>query len=119
MAKRQWHSQRPCVAWPEVVPILWIKTELLHPVDKGGRIRTYQMLRSLCRKHHVTYLSLDDGRAAPDALVRALEYAQEVVTVPFRPPDKLSLAFFLHLFGNLFLSLPYAVERYRSAPLRR
>ena len=27
--------------------ILWIKTELLHPLDKGGRIRSYQMLRSL------------------------------------------------------------------------
>ena len=27
--------------------ILWLKTELLHPVDKGGRIRTYQMLKEL------------------------------------------------------------------------
>jgi polysaccharide biosynthesis protein PslH len=27
--------------------ILWLKSELLHPVDKGGRIRTYQMLREL------------------------------------------------------------------------
>ena len=26
--------------------ILWIKTELLHPIDKGGKIRTFQMLRS-------------------------------------------------------------------------
>ena len=25
---------------------LWLKTELLHPIDKGGRIRTYHMLRS-------------------------------------------------------------------------
>ena len=65
--------------------ILWVKTELLHPVDKGGRIRTYQMLRSLSRRHHVTYLCLDDGQAAPDALERAREYAQEVIVVPFRP----------------------------------
>ncbi|MDZ7631444.1 MAG: hypothetical protein U5K74_08870 [Gemmatimonadaceae bacterium] len=48
--------------------ILWIKTELLHPVDKGGRIRTYQMLRALARQHEVTYLTLDDGTAAPDAV---------------------------------------------------
>ena len=61
--------------------ILWIKTELLHPVDKGGRIRTYHMLRSLSRHHHVTYLCLDDGFAAPDALERAREYAQEVVRI--------------------------------------
>jgi len=27
--------------------ILWLKTELLHPVDKGGKIRTYQMLKEM------------------------------------------------------------------------
>ena len=27
--------------------LLWLKTELLHPVDKGGKIRTYQMLKAL------------------------------------------------------------------------
>ena len=27
--------------------ILWVKNELLHPLDKGGRIRTYEMLRRL------------------------------------------------------------------------
>jgi glycosyltransferase involved in cell wall biosynthesis len=98
--------------------ILWIKTELLHPIDKGGRIRTYQMLRSLARHHHVTYLALDDGQAAPDALARAKEYAQEVVVVPFRPAAKLSAAFFADLLRNLFSPLPYAIARYRSPKLR-
>ena len=97
--------------------ILWIKTELLHPVDKGGRIRTYQMLRSLSRRHHVTYLCLDDGLAAPDAIERAREYAQEVVVVPFRPAAKRSVAFFVDLLRNLFSPLPYAIARYRSREL--
>ena len=74
--------------------ILWLKTELLHPVDKGGRIRTYQMLREIAREHHVTYLTLDDGEAAPDALEKAAEYAHELVTVPFHPPKKTGAAFF-------------------------
>ena len=98
--------------------ILWIKTELLHPVDKGGRIRTFHMLRSLTRHHHVTYLCLDDGLAAPDALARARDYAQEVVVVPFRPPAKGSAGFFLALLRNLFSPLPYAVARYESPALR-
>ncbi len=98
--------------------ILWIKTELLHPIDKGGRIRTYQMLRSLRRDHHVTYIALDDGQAAPDALARAEEYAQEVVVVPFRPAAKLSATFFADLLRNLFSQLPYAIARYRSSKLR-
>jgi polysaccharide biosynthesis protein PslH len=98
--------------------ILWIKTELLHPLDKGGRIRTYQMLRSLSRRHYVTYLCLDDGLAAPDALERARDYAQEVIVVPFRPQPKGSVGFFLDLLRNLFSPLPYAVARYESPPLR-
>ena len=98
--------------------ILWIKTELLHPLDKGGRIRSYQMLRSLARQHHVTYLCLDDGLAAPDARERAREYAQAVVTVPFRAPPKMSVGFFAALLRNLLSPLPYAVARYRSPELR-
>jgi glycosyltransferase involved in cell wall biosynthesis len=98
--------------------ILWIKTELLHPLDKGGRIRSYQMLRSLSRRHHVTYLCLDDGLAAPDALERAREYAHEVVVVPFVAPPKMSLAFFAALLRNLFSPLPYVIARYRSPKLR-
>jgi len=98
--------------------ILWIKTELLHPIDKGGRIRTYQMLRSLSRLNHVTYLCLDDGLAAPDAIERTREYAQEVVVVPFRAPTKMSLGFFAALLCNLFSPLPYAIARYRSPALR-
>ena len=98
--------------------ILWIKTELLHPLDKGGRIRSYQMLRSLSHQHHVTYLCLDDGLAAPDALERAREYAQDVVVVPFRAPAKMSAAFFAALLRNLLSPLPYAVARYCSPALR-
>jgi sugar transferase (PEP-CTERM/EpsH1 system associated) len=100
------------------VHILWIKTELLHPVDKGGRIRTYQMLRALRRRHRVTYLTLDDGAAAPDAAERAAEYCHELLRVPFAPPAKGSPAFFLDLARNVLSPLPYAVARYRSAALR-
>jgi polysaccharide biosynthesis protein PslH len=99
--------------------ILWIKNELLHPIDKGGRIRTYQMLRALARRHHLTYLCLDDGGAAEDAIERAREYAHEVVVVPFRPPAKMSPAFFLALLRNLRSPLPYAIARYRSPALRK
>ena len=98
--------------------ILWVKTELLHPIDKGGRIRSYQILRALARQHQVTYLCLDDGTAAADAVERAREYAQEVVVVPFRPPPKMSAGYFADLLRNLFSPLPYAIARYDSPGLR-
>jgi sugar transferase (PEP-CTERM/EpsH1 system associated) len=97
--------------------ILWIKTELLHPVDKGGRIRTYQMLRELRRHHRVTYLTLDDGTASADAVARATEYCHEVIRVPFRTASKRTPRFWLELAGNLFSGLPYAVAKYRVPAL--
>jgi polysaccharide biosynthesis protein PslH len=100
------------------VHILWIKTEFLHPVDKGGRIRTYQMLRALRRDHRITYLTLDDGTAAPDAEERASEYADVVERVSFAPAAKGTAGFYLDLLRNIGSRLPYAVARYRSHALR-
>lgn len=98
--------------------ILWLKTELLHPVDKGGRIRTYQMLRELARTHEITYLTLDDGSAAPDATRLANEYCARLITIPFRPPSPGSAGFYAALARNLGSRLPYALARYRSAAFR-
>jgi polysaccharide biosynthesis protein PslH len=99
--------------------ILWLKTELLHPVDKGGRIRTYQMLRELKRLHHVTYLTLDDGHAAPDAVALASEYCHELVRVPFRRSRNFSPRFWYELARSTLGPLPYTIARYRSAAFRR
>jgi sugar transferase (PEP-CTERM/EpsH1 system associated) len=99
--------------------ILWLKTELLHPVDKGGKIRTYQMLKELRREHHVTYLTLDDGTASEDARERAAEYCHELVTIPHRVREKFSAGFYAELARNLLSRLPYAIKKYESAPMRR
>lgn len=99
--------------------ILWLKTELLHPVDKGGKIRTYEMLKQLKREHHITYLTLDDGTASPDAYKRAKEYCHELVCVPHRTKAKFSPGFYLELLFNLFSPLPYAVKKYESSEMRR
>ena len=95
--------------------LLWLKTNLLHPVDTGGKIRTYYMLRELKQRHHVTYLALDDGTASPDAAERAAEYCHELIRVPHRTSSKYSLRFFAELARNLGSPLPYAVEKYRSS----
>lgn len=99
--------------------ILWLMTELLHPIDKGGKIRTYNILRELTRENHVTYLTLDDGSAAPDAAERAQEYCQELVRIPFRTRAKFTRGFYLDLLCNLASPLPYFAEKWKSAPMRR
>lgn len=98
--------------------ILWIKTELLHPVDKGGKIRTYEMLKQLKRDHQVTYLTLDDGASSADAREKASEYCHKLVTVPHQTRPKFSVGFYVELIQNLFSQLPYAVKKYQSAAMQ-
>lgn len=98
--------------------LLWIKSELLHPIDKGGRIRTYNMLRALKQQHRVTYLTLDNGMAAPDAEQRALEYCHDLIRVPFREAMRGSPRFWMELLANVASPLPYAVAKYHSPRMR-
>ena len=99
--------------------ILWLKTELLHPVDKGGKIRTYNMLKELKRDHHITYLTLDDGSADHEARERSAEYCQELVCIPYQQREKFSTGFYVELLLNLASRFPYAIKKYESAAMRR
>lgn len=99
--------------------ILWLKTELLHPVDKGGKIRTYNMLKQLKRDHFITYLALDDGSAGPVEREQAQEYCHELACVPHHPREKFSKGFYAELLFNLASSFPYAIKKYESPAMRR
>lgn len=94
--------------------ILWLKTELLHPIDKGGKIRTYQMLKQLKKKHYITYLTLDDGSAEADALEKSTEYAHETIAIPHNTAAKFSTKFYFELAANLVSKLPYFMQKYVS-----
>jgi sugar transferase (PEP-CTERM/EpsH1 system associated) len=99
--------------------ILWLKTELLHPVDKGGKIRSYQMLKQLKRDHFITYLTLCDPQDPPESFAQAEEYCHRLVTIPHRAANKFSAGFYYELGLNLGSPLPYAIQRYRSAPMQQ
>lgn len=99
--------------------ILWLKTELLHPVDKGGKIRTYQMLKHINRLHDVTYLTLANQQDDPDALASANEYCARLVPVRWSETRKSSARFYTDLAFNLGSPLPYAIQKYRSTDMKR
>jgi sugar transferase (PEP-CTERM/EpsH1 system associated) len=99
--------------------ILWVKNELLHPLDKGGRIRTYEMLRRLRDRHRVTYLALDDGAITAEQRARALEYCDDLLLVPWRRAPLTGLRRGLAILRNVFSSLPFALAPYRSAAMAR
>jgi len=99
--------------------ILWLKTEVLHPVDKGGKIRTYNMLKELKREHHVTYLTLDDGTASAEDKKNASEYCHELVCIPHARREKFTPGFYVELLFNLVSPHAYAIKKYESRAMRR
>ena len=99
--------------------ILWVKNELLHPLDKGGRIRTYEMLRRLRDHHRVTYIALDDGTTTPEQRARATEYCDELVMVPWRRAPLRGWRRGLAILRNVFSSLPFALAPYRAPAMSR
>lgn len=99
--------------------ILWLKTELLHPVDKGGKIRTYHLLKQLKADHQITYLTLDDGSAPADAEDNAVEYCHDLIRVPHSTREKFSTGFYADLALNVTSPLPYAIRKYKSEQMTK
>ena len=94
--------------------ILWLKNELLHPLDKGGRIRTYEMLRRLRDHHRVTYIALDDHTSTDEQRARAHEYCDELVLVPWRSAPLTGARRGAAILANVLSPLPFAVSPYRA-----
>jgi glycosyltransferase involved in cell wall biosynthesis len=95
--------------------VLWVKADPLHPLDSGGRIRTYHVLRLWQRRHDVTYLALFPQGTPDEARRNAGEYSSHQAWVPWSDVPKGSLGFYLDLLRNLLLSRsPYVIDKYRS-----
>jgi sugar transferase (PEP-CTERM/EpsH1 system associated) len=97
--------------------ILWLKSDLLLPLDKGGKLRTWHLMRHLARRHEITYLSF--AEAAPAEMLAGMrEVAAHLVTIHRSDPRKRSLRFYLDAAWHLADSLPYAIGKYRSRAFR-
>ena len=99
--------------------ILWLKSDLLLPLDKGGKLRTWHLMRQLAKHHAITFLSYADPEQPAEDIEGMREVASEVITVPRRDAAKGTLAFYLDAARHLADSRPYAVAKYESAPYRQ
>jgi sugar transferase (PEP-CTERM/EpsH1 system associated) len=104
--------------------ILWLKSDLLLPLDKGGKLRTWHLMRHLAKRHEITYLGFADveeiRRGSVPAIVdRMKEVAVRVETVPRSDVHKGSARFYADAMLHLVDPLPYAVGKYRSRAFRR
>ncbi|HUR33061.1 MAG TPA: glycosyltransferase [Vicinamibacterales bacterium] len=99
--------------------ILWLKSDLLLPLDKGGKLRTWHLMRQLAKHHAITFLSYADPDQPSDDIEGMGEVASEVVTIPRRDPAKGTMAFYLDAARHLVSRRPYAVAKYESAEYRQ
>ncbi len=98
--------------------ILWLNASLLLPLDKGGRLRTWHLMRHLARRHRITYLSFADQQLPAAQRDDMSEVCAELVTVPREERPKAGLPFYASVARSLFDPVPYAVGQYRSRAYR-
>jgi len=98
--------------------ILWLGSGLLLPLDKGGKLRSWHLLRHLAARHEVTFLCFADPAAAPADVDGMRQVCRRLETVSRTRVAKGTARFYLDAARYLADPLPYAVAAYRSPPYR-
>lgn len=99
--------------------ILWVKADKLLPVQNGGNIRTYHVLRYLSSRHELTFFSYYAGKRDPiyeGDLQRELPGAIAVCT---GKKELSGVARCLDYVGHLGAEPPYAVSRFADASVQK
>jgi len=101
------------------VRILWVKAGKLLPVDTGGKIRSYNILRHLARSYEVTFLSYYGGKKDSEyesAIQRELPGAQTIWTAAL---DGNAFAQSVDYIQRVFQPAPFAVSKFTHPSVRR
>jgi sugar transferase (PEP-CTERM/EpsH1 system associated) len=99
--------------------ILWLNAGLLLPLDKGGKLRTWHLMRHLASRHEITYLSFSEPSHTHADRVGMREVCARLETVPRVDPPKGTARFYADVARYAFDRAPYAVAKYRSTAYRR
>ncbi len=94
--------------------ILWVKADKLLPVESGGNIRTYHILRHLASRHELTFYSYYGGKA-DKGYERELQQRLPGSVAVFIGKRELSgISRGLDYLAHLNSQPPYAVSRFAS-----
>jgi sugar transferase (PEP-CTERM/EpsH1 system associated) len=99
--------------------ILWLNAGILLPLDKGGKLRTWHLLRHLARRHEIAYVSFREPDQAAADLAGMREVCARLETIPRRDPAKRSLRFYAGAARYVAHRQPYAVAKYRATEYAR
>ena len=91
--------------------ILWVKAGGLVPLDTGGKIRSYHILRELARRHEVTFFTFYPAHAG-DVHHELERVFSDVVCCPLQIPAPRSSADYLEYARHLFSAYPHSMAKY-------
>jgi sugar transferase (PEP-CTERM/EpsH1 system associated) len=93
------------------VRILWVKAGGLLPLDSGGRIRSYNLVRELAKRHRVTFFGFhaQQDNAAHAELNHICE---RVLCFPLELPEPKSLVEFRQYATGILSGEPHSVRKF-------
>ncbi len=98
--------------------ICWIKAGGLVPLDFGGRIRSFHMVKALAERHDVTLFTFYPEQAV-DLHPQLKSMFSGLVLTPQRlPPSRSALDYLLYA-STFFTGLPHSMAKYYTKALRR
>jgi len=99
--------------------ILWVKADKLLPVQNGGNIRTYHVLRYLSLRHELTFYSYYGGKPDPNYERELQRQLPGAVAVCTGKRELAGVARGFHYLGHLGAQPPYAVSRFADAGVQQ
>jgi len=99
--------------------VLWLNAGLLLPLDKGGKLRTWHVMRHLAAHHDITYLSFEDPSQTEADRAGMREVCRRLETVRRGDAAKGTWRFYAEAARYLVHPAPYAVAKYASEAYRR
>lgn len=90
--------------------ILFITEKFPYPLDTGGKIRTYHILKGLSQEHRVTLVTTIEQEAQRAYLPELQKVCHDINLIPSKNENLIQLG--MKIFKNFFSSVPIVVERH-------
>ena len=98
--------------------LLWVKAGGLLPPDMGGKIRSYNILKQLARRHEITLFTFYQEHPNDQHLL-GNAFFTKIVPVPLPLPPRRSPAEYLRSARMMAASRPVTIDKFLSPEVRR
>ncbi len=98
--------------------LLWVKAGGLLPPDMGGKIRSYNILKQLARRHEITLFTFYQEHPG-DQHLDSTSFFSRIVPVPLPLPARRSVGEYLRSASMMVAGRPVTIDKFLTAEVRR